>query len=177
MRTKILVVGSSVLLAFGSALAQDAPKPGPEQKTLGYFAGKWTSEGEMKPGPFGPGGKMTSVDTCEWFAGGFQLVCRGQGGGAMGPMTTLGVLAYNPADKAYTFYGIDTRRTETILGPHLRGNSEAERSHSSWVTSWTRDEYIREFGPPPPHWLPPVINHPPASAPPSPPAPPAGLTR
>ena len=37
MRTKIIVVGSSVLLAFGAALAQDAPKPGPEQKALGYF--------------------------------------------------------------------------------------------------------------------------------------------
>ena len=108
MRTKIIVVGSSALLAFGATLAQDAPKPGPEQKTLGYFAGKWTSEGEMKPGPFGPGGKMTSTDNCEWFAGGFQLVCRGQGGGAMGPMTTLGVIAYNPAEKAYTFYGIDS---------------------------------------------------------------------
>lgn len=100
MRTKIIVVGSIAALAFGAALAQDAPKPGPEQKALGYFAGKWSSEGEMKPGPFGPGGKMTSVDTCEWFAGGFQLVCRGQGSGAMGPMTTLGIIAYNSTEKA-----------------------------------------------------------------------------
>jgi len=110
MRTQIMAVGCGALLAIGSAAAQapQAPKPGPEQKVIGYFAGKWTSEGEMKPGPFGPGGKMTSTDTCEWFAGGFHLVCRGQGSGAMGPMTTLGILAYNPAEKAYTFHGIDS---------------------------------------------------------------------
>jgi hypothetical protein len=125
MQTKIIVVGGSVLLAFGVALAQEAPKPGPEQKSLGYFAGKWSSEGEMKPGPFGPGGKMTSVDTCEWFAGGFQLVCRGQGGGAMGPMTTLGVIAYNTAEKSYTFYGIDS----TGMNDYSKG----KKSGNTWT--------------------------------------------
>ncbi|HKR33455.1 MAG TPA: DUF1579 family protein [Steroidobacteraceae bacterium] len=124
MRTKIIVVGSSMLLAFGVALAQDAPKPGPEQKALGYFAGKWTSEAEMKPGPFGPGGKMTSVDTCEWFAGGFQLVCRGQGSGAMGSMTTLGVIAYSPTEKSYTYYGIDS----TGMADYSKG----QKSGKTW---------------------------------------------
>jgi len=123
MRTKIIVVGGSVLLAFGAALAQDAPKPGPEQKALGYFAGKWTSEGDVKPGPFGPGGKMTSVDNCEWFAGGFQLVCRGQGSGAMGSMTTLGVITYNTTEKAYTFYGIDSMGMNEYSKGKKNGNT------------------------------------------------------
>ena len=125
MRMKIIVMSSSVLLAFGAALAQDAPKPGPEQKALGYFAGKWSSEAEMKPGPFGPGGKMTSVDNCEWFAGGFQLVCRGQGSGAMGSMTTLGVITYNTTEKAYTFYGIDS----TGMNDYSKG----KKSGNTWT--------------------------------------------
>ncbi len=45
------------------------PKPGPEQKKLGYFIGKWTSEGEAKPSPFGPGGKFTFTENNSWFAG------------------------------------------------------------------------------------------------------------
>jgi len=125
MRTKIIVVASSALLAFGASLAQDAPKPGPEQKALGYFAGKWTSDGEMKPGPFGPGGKVTSNDNCEWFTGGFQLVCRGTGGGAMGSMTSLGVIAYNPSEKAYTYYGIDSTG--------MTDYSKGQKSGNTWT--------------------------------------------
>jgi len=105
---KQAVLGVCGVLAVGVAVAQDAPKPGPEQKTMSYFVGKWTTEGEVKPSPFGPGGKMTSRDSCEWFAGGFQIVCRGEGKSPMGSMTTLGVLAYSPAEKSFTFYGIDS---------------------------------------------------------------------
>jgi hypothetical protein len=57
------------ILALGGLVLAQPPKPGPEHKPLGYFVGKWESEGEMKPGLFGPGGKMTSSETCEWFAG------------------------------------------------------------------------------------------------------------
>ena len=66
----LAVGGSQVLMA---AKAQQAPTPGPEQKKLGYFVGKWTTEGEMKASPMGPGGKITSTDTCEWFDGGFAV--------------------------------------------------------------------------------------------------------
>ena len=124
MNKQILVLGCSAMLAFATALAQagEAPKPGPEQKALGYFAGKWTSEGEMKPGPFGPGGKMTSTDACAWFAGGFQLECRGTGSGAMGSMTTLGIITYNPVEKAYTFYGIDS----TGMADYSKGKKDGK---------------------------------------------------
>jgi hypothetical protein len=113
-RTLSLSLGVVAMAGIAFAQAPEAPKPGPEHKALGYFAGKWTSEGEMKPGPYGPGGKMTSQDTCEWFSGGFQLVCRSQGKGPMGPMTSMGVLAYNPQDKAYTYYGIDSMGTSEL---------------------------------------------------------------
>ena len=55
-----LLTGCAVLLAAGPQLVSgQAPKPGPEHARLGYFVGKWKAEGEMKPGPMGPGGKMT----------------------------------------------------------------------------------------------------------------------
>jgi hypothetical protein len=90
------------------AQAPPAPKPGPEHKALAYFVGKWTGESELKPGPLGPGGKMTSVDTCEWFGAGFHVVCRGDGKGVMGEMKTIGILSYNTGNKTYHFYGVDS---------------------------------------------------------------------
>jgi hypothetical protein len=56
------IVGSSLTaLMFGTlvlAQPQGPPKPGPEVKPLGYFVGKWKSEGDMKEGPMGT---MTSM--------------------------------------------------------------------------------------------------------------------
>ncbi|MGH7751517.1 MAG: DUF1579 family protein [Gemmatimonadales bacterium] len=86
---------------------QQPPKPRPELQRLAYFAGKWTSTGEMKPGPMGPGGKMTGTSNCEWFAGGYFLVCRGEGTSPGGPMQNVGVLGYNGERKRYTYYGYD----------------------------------------------------------------------
>ena len=112
-RTFVLVAACMALsvLASRPAAAQPAqpPKPGPEHQRLGYFVGKWTSEGEMKPGPMGPGGKITSTDTCEWFEGRYTVMCRYDGTGPMGPSKGIGFLGYSPEDKVYTYYGIDNR--------------------------------------------------------------------
>jgi hypothetical protein len=125
MKTFVLCgVGLVALVAVTLAQAP-APKPGAEQKALGYFVGKWTSEGELKAGPLGSGGKMTGTDNCEWFTGGFQVVCRGEGQGPMGTMTSLGVMAYSGPDKAYTYYGIDNL-----------GSSELAKGRKSGAT-WT----------------------------------------
>lgn len=91
-----------------AASAQESPKPGPEHKRLGFWIGKWTTQGEMKSGPMGPGGKMTSTDTCEWFDGGFAVICRSEGTGPMGPGRSIGILSYSPEEKVYTYYGTDS---------------------------------------------------------------------
>jgi hypothetical protein len=93
--------------ALGAQTMAAPPKPGPEHQKLAYFAGRWRSEGEMKPGPMGPGGKMTGTSTCEWFKGGFHLVCRSDGTGPGGAMQGLGILGYSSERKRYTYYGID----------------------------------------------------------------------
>lgn len=86
----------------------EMPKPGPEVKKLSYFVGTWKSEGDMKENPWGmPAGKFTGTDKCEWFTGGYQVVCHSTGKGPMGNMHGLGIIAYNSEDKAYSYYGID----------------------------------------------------------------------
>lgn len=132
---KQLVACGLVIAAFGSyALAQPPPppKPGPEHKALGYFTGKWTGEADIKPGPLGPGGKMTSSDSCEWAAGGFHVVCRGEAKGAMGPMTSVGVMSYNAAGKAYNYYGIDSLGSNEL--------STGSKSGNTWT--FTADSHI-----------------------------------
>ena len=97
------------LISWQAAAAQGGqpPKPGPEQERLGYFVGKWTAEGEVKPGPMGPGGKVTSSDNCEWFEGNYSVICHSEGKSPTGPMKSVGILGYSPEEKVYTYYGVD----------------------------------------------------------------------
>ncbi len=108
-----------------AAQAPQAPTPGPEHQRLGYFVGKWTSEGELKPGPMGPGGKMASTDNCEWFEGRFSVICRSEGTGPMGPSKNLGILGYSAEEKVYTYYGVDNSGTTMASVPRgtIQGDS------------------------------------------------------
>ena len=107
---KLLVV--VIVLAFAvPCLAQTAqpPKPGPEVQKLGYFIGTWKMEGERKATSTRPATKFSDTDTCEWFAGGFHVVCRGEGIGPEGTVALLRILAYDAAIKAYTVYSISSQ--------------------------------------------------------------------
>src|SRR5262245_41189178 len=76
-----------------------------------------------KGGPFGPAGKLSSTTTCEWFAGGFQLVCRGEETGPTGTRAFLNIRAYDETAKAYTEYGISSSgETEYNTGGSIVGN-------------------------------------------------------
>jgi hypothetical protein len=105
----LVLLGALSLAGAELAAAQAAqtPKPGPEHKRLGYFVGTWKAEGEVKPGPMGPGGKMTATDTCDWFEGGFSVVCRSEGTTPSGPSKSMGILGYNAEEKVYVYYGVD----------------------------------------------------------------------
>ena len=112
MKTLVLRLAhlSFALVCLSVSLAAQAPpaKPGPEHEKLGYFVGKWNSEGELKPSPFGPGGKMTMTETCTWFEGKFVVVCHSEGKGPMGPVKGLAIMGYSNEDKTYTYYGADS---------------------------------------------------------------------
>ncbi len=102
---KIASIFGAVLLFQICSLAQmEMPKPGPEHKKLDLLSGSWILEGDVKPSPMGPGGKVTENEKCEWMEGGFYLVCNvtftsktiGNGSG-------ISVLGYSTDDKAYTY--------------------------------------------------------------------------
>lgn len=112
MRKKLQLIPACLLASIfvhQSSLAQppEMPKPGPEHKRLGYFVGNWTSEGEMKPSDWGPGGKVTSTDKCEWFDGHYAVVCHSEGKCPMGATKSLGITSYSNEEKVYTWYGVD----------------------------------------------------------------------
>jgi hypothetical protein len=107
---KYAAVAICIVLALtfaGAVLGQapsGPPKPGPEHQKLAYFAGKWASEGETKPGPFGPGGKFTFTETCEWYAGGFAIVCHSEGKMQEGTVKGLSIMGYDPGEKTYVYF-------------------------------------------------------------------------
>ncbi|HSC29747.1 MAG TPA: DUF1579 family protein [Vicinamibacterales bacterium] len=108
------IVGIAGLQATAADQAPPAAKPAPEHQRLGYFVGKWTSEGEMKPGPMGPGGKMTSTDACEWYDGRFAVICRSDGKSPMGTSKSLSIMSYSPEEKIYTYYATDSSGMMTM---------------------------------------------------------------
>jgi hypothetical protein len=136
MRT---VASIAVALALGSAavLAQPPkpakPTPGPEHKRIAYFAGQWTFQGEAKESPLGPGGKITGSETCEWFAGGFQLVCRSKGTGPKGAVTGMAVMSYDPGRKAYTYYA------HSSLGDNIFVRGQVQDKVWTWSDEATMD--------------------------------------
>src|SRR5439155_16561925 len=101
MKITYCSLAAVTLLATGVLRAQApaAPKPGPEQQKLAYFAGRWTEVGVVKPGPTGPGGPMNVTSNCEWFAGGFNIVCRLLLEKKNGETRSLGILDYRTARK------------------------------------------------------------------------------
>jgi hypothetical protein len=105
---RIAIACALVLGSLNVARADDkGPVPGLENERLGFFVGKWKTTGEMKATPFGPGGKFTAKESCEWFSGKFSLVCKSKGKGPTGPTEGLGIIGYNGEEKVYVYYGID----------------------------------------------------------------------
>src|SRR4051794_24443421 len=102
--------GVTALLLFAPSLAgaqpqtDAAPKPGREVRELGYYVGSWEGHGETKGGSLGPAGKLSSKMTCGYFAGGYQVVCKGEETGPSGTRAFLNILAYDETAKAYTEY-------------------------------------------------------------------------
>jgi len=122
MRTQ-LAAATFLLLAFSSAVGETAPKHGAELQALGYYVGSWVGHGKTKAGPFGPAGKLSSEQTCEWFPGGFQVVCRGREHGPTGTRDFLNLLSYDQQTRSYTQYSISSRgESEYDRGGSLVGN-------------------------------------------------------
>ena len=158
-----------LLLSAPAAFAQGAaPAPGPEHKRLGYFVGKWNVEGELKPGPMGPGGKYTASDTCEWFEGGFSVICRTEGKMPTGPAKSIGILSYSAEEKVYTYYGTDNSGmtmasvprgtlqggTWTYTDESMMGGQKMKSRVTIKEVSPTQHTFRMEFAGPDGKWMP-----------------------
>ena len=107
-------------LAFGQAQTAPPPKPGPEVQPLGYWVGTWKYEAT----------KSSSIFTCEWFTGGFTLMCRGEGTNASGKFSNLQLMTYDSGAKAYTIH----MASSTEAGLFVAAGSLAG---STWTWDWT----------------------------------------
>jgi hypothetical protein len=111
MKTCFLILTCMTLLLGIVFLAQaqvEAPKPAPELKKLNYFAGTWTAEGEIKPGPMGPGGKFTGKNHVQWMDGAFFLVTHSEFNGAIGKGSETSYMGYDSNEKMYTYDSFNT---------------------------------------------------------------------
>lgn len=133
----------SLFAAHGMAQAPaGAAKPGPEHLKLAYFAGKWDVEGDMKPSTFGPGGKFTSTQSCEWFDGNFALVCHSDGTMQTGSVKGLSIMAWDAAAKTYTYFSTNSRgqgafSRGTVEGDTWTWNNESKMNGKPVVVRFT----------------------------------------
>jgi hypothetical protein len=84
---------------------------------------------ELRAGPWGPAGKISGTDTCEWFAGGFHVVCRGEfeSTGSSERMTNLEIVSYDAEAKVYTYHGI------TSFGATVSGKGSVTGNTWTWL--------------------------------------------
>ncbi len=92
----------SLPLSIASFAQMDMAKP-PELKKLEYFSGNWTCDGDVKPGPMGPGGKMTMSEDAKWMDGGFFVVTQSQFKSATMNGSGTSFLGYDSSMKKYTY--------------------------------------------------------------------------
>jgi len=123
-----LLFGVAVLATIAPCLAwsgpASVPAPGPDVQMLGYYVCSCVGHGQTKAGPFGPAGKLSSEQTCEWFAGHFQVVCRGQEHSPTGTRSFLNVLSYDQATHSYKQYSISSLgESEYDQNGSLTGNT------------------------------------------------------
>jgi len=95
------------LLIAGAVPAQEpapAPKPGPEHLKLGYYVGKWASEGDIKASAVGPAGKYTYTETCDWLPGKFAILCKQDGNMMGGEFHGTSIMSYDAMQNSYVYY-------------------------------------------------------------------------
>lgn len=130
MKKLFIIFACWLMLAVTSLAQNEAPKPTAEHKKLDVFAGSWTLEGDMKPGPMSPGGSMSESERCEWMDGNFFLVCHSDFKSSMGNGSGISVMGYSTDEKGYTY------REFNSWGEAM--DSKGSLDGDTWT--WTSDE-------------------------------------
>lgn len=129
----VIVVLTLALALLALAQAPAAPKPTPEHKRLGYFVGTWTFEGEAKAFSYWPAGKFTGTEHAEWFPGRFYVVTHSDAKGPGGPWKSMSIMGYNPEEKVYTYYAIES-------GTGIADVAKATVQGDTWI--WNGDAKV-----------------------------------
>lgn len=121
MKTAFACLFMMIVIAANLAAQMPVPKPAPELSKLDFLVGTWSSDVDLKPGPMGPGGKVTSTDEVHWMEGKFFLIMNTKFKGAMGEGVSMSVFGYDPDKKVYTYSDYDStgqagRSTGTVNG-------------------------------------------------------------
>jgi hypothetical protein len=119
----LVVITLGICTLAGTAYGQmPRRQPGPEHARMAYFVGQWKFDGDSE------GLKYTRHETCEMFVGGFHLVCRAEGSGALGPMKDQSVMTYDRAGKSYSLHAINA------FGNSLYASGSVSDSVWTWNT-------------------------------------------
>ncbi|MGA8029226.1 MAG: DUF1579 family protein [Bryobacteraceae bacterium] len=131
MSSKSIAIAIAPLVFAAVAFAQgdQAPQRAPELKKLDYFVGTWKTEAEMKPGPFGPGGKVASTDHFEWQKGEFFVIGHSDFTSPMGGGVELSVMGYDPARKVFTYQSFNS------VGEHESATGTVDGDTWSWASA------------------------------------------
>ena len=129
-RLSVTILVALLALAAAASAQMQARKPGPEHQKLQYFAGTWSMDGDMKPSPFGPGGKFSGTEHNEWMDGGFFLLSHSDVSMSTGKATGLAVFGYNSEEKTYTYHAFNSM-----------GEAESAKATIDGDTwTWTNEE-------------------------------------
>ena len=110
-RITILLFLSAFCFATTMQAQAPDPKPGPEVKKWGIWAGDWTILGTAKDGPSQPEYKLEWHMHNRWTVGGFALQSDGTWKGNGLELHYLEILSYDPARKANTSSGFQSDGT------------------------------------------------------------------
>jgi hypothetical protein len=133
------------LASVGAAGQMGQPTPDPELKKLDYFSGNWSSEATVVPGPWGAGGKFSDSVHGEWMKGGFFLVMNSdfslppELGGAG---TALGIIGYDPDNKAYTQERFDSAGRHVVLKGTLAGDTLTWTGENTYQGTSIKSRFI-----------------------------------
>ena len=147
MKRMVSAAIAATLCTFAVASAQAPPKPGPELQKLTAFVGTWTFAGEMKPGPMGPGGKMTGTDRITWLPGGFFVERRFDGKSPMGEMHGVEIMGYDTAKKVYTYNLFDSMGTIVMGTMTVTGSTWNATGTASSGGETMQERCTLTFGP------------------------------
>lgn len=143
-RTVLMAIAGLLVVSHSFTVVGEA-QPGPEQKKLDYFVGKWKVDVDVKPSATLPASKASGTEDCQWFAN-LHVVCRSESTGAAGLYTAMRVISYVPALKQYSSYTVDSLGYAVLALGQVQGetwtfSTDTPTLKTRYVVKGAKDSY------------------------------------